>query len=84
MRTKLNESTLKAYRNKWDAVAKVERQELRRTTTAMRWRQLNALMSMARGLGIQQREFDAQSEVIRARWQFLRERYMANQQRRAD
>lgn len=43
---------MRAYRDRWQAVAEIERQELQRASLAERWQQLNAVIGLAIGLGI--------------------------------
>ena len=62
---------LKAYRARWQAVEEIERQELQNATLELRWRQLNAVIGLAIGLGIYQPVKD-DIEVIQ-RWAKLKE-----------
>ena len=62
---------LKAYRARWQAVEEIERQELQNATLDLRWRQLNAVIGLAIGLGIYQPVED-DIEVIQ-RWAKLKE-----------
>jgi hypothetical protein len=62
---------LKAYRARWQAVEEIERQELQNATLELRWRQLNAVIGLAIGLGIYQPVED-DIEVIQ-RWAKLKE-----------
>jgi hypothetical protein len=43
----LEKEALRAYRNRWQSVAKVEAAEQQSATLAERWQQLNALLQMA-------------------------------------
>ncbi len=43
---------LKAYQERWQAVAEIERQELQTATLELRWQQLNSIIGMAMGLGL--------------------------------
>ncbi len=61
-----------AYRERWRAVEAVEREERRRATLELRWRQLNSLIAMAKGLGLV--ASDASEAGVHARWATLRER----------
>ena len=63
---------MKAYLRRWDAVAEIERQELITATIEQRWRQLNAIMGMAIGLGLGQADHD-ELEVFQ-RWAKLKEK----------
>lgn len=62
---------IKAYLTRWQAVSEIELQELQTTTVAVRWQQLNSIIGMAIGLGIQ-RPVEDETEVIR-RWAKLKE-----------
>lgn len=62
---------LKAYRARWQAVEEIERQELQNATLELRWRQLNAVIGLAIGLGIYQPVED-DIEVFQ-RWAKLKE-----------
>lgn len=61
-----------AYRERWRAVEAVEREERRRATPEMRWRQLNTLVAMAQGLGLV--ASNANEAGVHARWATLRRR----------
>ena len=41
-----------AYRDRWQAVAEIERQELQEASLDERWRQLNVAVGLAIGLGM--------------------------------
>ena len=66
------DAALKAYCDRWQAVAEVERQELQTATLESRWQQLNAVIGMAVGLGIFQPAED-KIEVYQ-RWAKLKEK----------
>jgi len=61
-----------AYRERWRAVEAIEQAERRRATPELRWRQLNALVAMAQGLGLV--ASDAGEAGGHARWATLRRR----------
>ena len=67
---------MKAYRDRWKAVAEIERQELQTASLELRWRQLNAVVGLAIGMGIF-KSADDEIEVFR-RWAKLKEK-AANQ-----
>ncbi len=65
-----------AYRTRWEAVAEIEAEELRRSTLAESWRKLNWIAGMMFGLGT----FDRlvahnleEAEPVRLRWIRLKE-----------
>ena len=70
------DATVKAYRDRWKAVAEIERQELQTASLELRWRQLNAVVGLAIGMGIF-KSADDEIEVFR-RWAKLKEK-AANQ-----
>ena len=60
-----------AYRTRWEMVAEVEAEELRRSTRAESWRRLNWLAGMLFGLGTFDRlvaHNQAEAEPVRERW----------------
>ena len=61
-----------AYRERWRAVEAIQQAERRRATPELRWRQLNALVAMAQGLGLV--ASDAGEAGVHARWAMLRRR----------
>jgi hypothetical protein len=77
----LNKSMLTAYQDRWKAVAEVEAREQRQTSVAQRWRKLNSLVRMAAGLGLLQKDDDVQIQIVRERWNLLRDLYLAKSQR---
>ena len=70
-------SDLKAYFARWQAVADIERQELQTASIELRWRQLNAVVGMALGLGILNSD-DSEAE-IHQRWANLKEKLASSQ-----
>jgi hypothetical protein len=66
------DAALNAYRARWLAVAEIERQELQASTLDLRWRQLNAVICLAIGLGIN-KPADNEIEVFQ-RWAKLKEK----------
>jgi hypothetical protein len=69
---------LKAYRDRWLAVADIERRELQSASIELRWRQLNAIVGLATSLGIM-RSNDTELEIYQ-RWANLKEK-LAGQHR---
>ena len=66
------DATLKAYRARWQAVDKIERQELQSTPLELRWQQLNSLYLLAIGLGIDK---PVKDEIkVFQRWAKLKEK----------
>ena len=63
---------LKAYRDRWQAVAEIERQEMQTASLDLRWQQLNAIVGLAIGLGIF-KTIEDKTEVYQ-RWAKLKEK----------
>lgn len=63
---------LEYYRDCWEAVAEIEREENRSSSIQERWMKLNALAIIARGLDLTEDEVDM--GVIN-RWSKLKETY---------
>jgi hypothetical protein len=61
---------VKAYRARWQAVAEIERQELKAASLDQRWQQLNAVIRLAIGLGILRT--DKSEEEVYQRWAQLK------------
>ena len=63
--------SLVQFRERWAAVAALEGEELRATSLEQRWRQLNAIVGLAIGLGIAL-ESDREEGAVRQRWARLK------------
>lgn len=59
-----------AYRDRWQAVAGIERQELQEASLDERWQQLNAVIGLAIGLGIMMS--DQSEEEVHLQWAKLK------------
>ena len=59
-----------AYRDRWHAIAEIERQELQRASVDERWQQLNAIIGLAIGLGIMMS--DQSEEEVYLQWAKLK------------
>lgn len=66
---------LKADLNRWKAVEAVQRNERREATYGLRWRQLNAIHNLARGLGLKIQKNEAEEMEIILRWSKIRNFY---------
>ena len=62
---------MKQFRNRWQAVAALEREEQREASVALRWQQLNAILRLAIGLRLPLRE-QFEEEIVRQRWAKLK------------
>ena len=67
----MSEYLMKQFRNRWQAVAALEREEQREASVALRWQQLNAILRLAIGLGLPLRE-QFEEEIVRQRWAKLK------------
>ena len=76
----LNSSMVKAYQSRWQSVGEIEAEEQKKTSFTLRWQKLNALLRMAAGLGVLQADGDTQVEIVRQRWNFLRNLYLLDHQ----
>ncbi len=63
---------MKEYVARWQAVAEIERQELRAASIELRWQQLNAVIGMAIELGIM--KTDNSEEEVYQQWAKLKSR----------
>src|SRR5436309_2317200 len=63
--------TIRAYRDRWRAVEAIEIAEQRAATVEQRWRQLNAIVGLAIGLGLRPAE-DPHVHIARQRWAKLK------------
>ena len=68
---------IKEYKARWEAVAEVERAELRAMTIEERWQQLNLLFQFAQQLSKSKRTSHEDQDVInvRKRWNKLKTGY---------
>ena len=65
-------------RDRWKAVAEIERQELRASTVKQNWQKLNAIMLRAKRLNLSRGNDDNEMEVF-LKWAILKEKYEASQ-----
>ena len=68
----MSDQLLKEFRERWQAVAAIEVEEQRMASIALRWKQTNAILRLAIGLGLPLTEPDAEEEVVRQRWAKLK------------
>ena len=76
MKRTMTKKAARQFVNRWKAVNDFERQELRNTDPAEKFRQLEALMQSAAAFGWDREDREA-TEAVRARWRQLRERCRA-------
>ncbi len=67
----LKEAT-QLYKERWDAVAMIDREELRKTSIEKKWQQLNSIIRLAAGLGLLKP--DPSEEEMYERWARLKEK----------
>jgi hypothetical protein len=72
LRLGMNDQLVKEFRECWQAVAAIEAGEQRTASIALRWRQTNAILRLAIGLGLPLTEPDEEEEVVRQRWAKLK------------
>ena len=71
----MNADDLRAYKQRWELVAEVERQELERMSPAQKFADQAMLLGVARALGgSTDEDEDEETEQVRRRWNLLAER----------
>ncbi len=63
---------IRFYVERWKAVEEIERQELRSATMEQRWKQINLIWRLAKGLGLSFEPDESEMEVFR-RWAKIKE-----------
>ncbi|MFL7869276.1 MAG: hypothetical protein AB8I58_10630 [Anaerolineales bacterium] len=69
---------IRFYIERWKAVEKIERRELRIMTLEEHWRKLNAIARFAIETGLERDDDDGEKEVFQ-RWAKLKAKYEAGQ-----
>lgn len=65
-----------AYRQRWQAVAELEREEQQNATIAQRWQQLQSLLCFGSYVAAPDLLRETQeTDIIAARWRKLKEKY---------
>lgn len=68
----MDPTTVRAWRDRWQAVALIEREERRALTPEERWRRLNLLYRSIKALGLSyERSAREQAEIERVRLQWI-------------
>lgn len=67
----MNAADLRSYRQRWQAVEEIERQELRAASMEKHWKQLNAIICLGIGLGLS-RDDDEDEMPVYQRWAKLK------------
>ena len=68
----MDKQMLQEWQAGWAAVNQFQAEELRMTSLAERWRQLNAIIRLAAGLGWHVTPDEEEVEIVRCRWQKLK------------
>lgn len=76
----LEKSMLEAYKSRWQAVADIENQEQRQMPFIDRWKKLNSIIRLAQTLGLVRQIDEQQIDIVRRRWNELKDRYMSDLQ----
>ncbi len=71
----IDKEALKAYRNRWEAVAEVEAAEKRHATIEQRWQKLNAMLRLTISLGLYEKMRNPNVNDVRNRWIKLKANY---------
>ena len=69
----MSDDFMKIYRQRWQAVAEVERQEQQSVSMDRRWGQLDALFSFTRELELQLDDPDVFDDAVILRWARLKD-----------
>ncbi len=72
MERTVTKTQLEEYRARWQIVNELQAEELRMTSFTERWKQLNAIIRLAVGLGWHVTRDEEQIAVVRGRWQKLK------------
>ena len=67
---------IRFYKERWEAIEEVERQELRAMTLEEHWRKLNAIARFAIESGLEKDKDDGEMEVF-TRWAEIKRQYEA-------
>lgn len=71
--SEMDKHLLRRYLNGWKEVAKIENEELRRTSQRMKFRQIISIFNLGIGLGVAKKyPTDEQTIKARARWCLLK------------
>ncbi|MEM7343101.1 MAG: hypothetical protein AAF485_02570 [Chloroflexota bacterium] len=73
----LEKSMLEAYKNRWQAVADRENEEQKKIPFVDRWKKLNSIIRIAQTLGLDRQPNEQQIDVVRQRWNELKDRQMS-------
>lgn len=73
----MDKQQLLEYGQRWKAVEKIELEEQRTASIALRWQQLNSILRLARRLNLPliDKEREKEVEIVRQRWMKLKGAY---------
>jgi hypothetical protein len=71
--SKMSNQMVRDFRERWQAVAAIEVEEQRSASFALRWKQTNAILQLAIGLGLSLTEMAEAEELVYHRWAILKE-----------
>lgn len=72
MSVKQDEKLIREFRDRWKAVETVEAEERKIDSIELRWQQLNSILRMAIGLGLQLTDSSEDDLIVYQRWTKLR------------
>jgi hypothetical protein len=72
----IDKATLEAYQTRWQTVTETIEAEQRQTSVEQRWRKLNSLLKMADSLGLAWSPDERQEDIVRQRWNLLKNLYL--------
>jgi hypothetical protein len=68
----MNDESVRQFRDRWKAVAAIEKQEQQTASVTLRWQQMNAIFRLAVGLKIPMPQSDQGEETVWRRWAKLK------------
>jgi hypothetical protein len=68
----MGDEGFRAFRDRWQAVEEIERQEQRAASINLRWQQTNSILRLAIGLNLVLDRSHDQVVIVRERWEKLR------------
>lgn len=72
MSSKQDKKLIREFRDRWKAVETVEAEERKIDSIELRWQQLNSILRMAIGLGLQLTDSSEDDLIVYQRWAKLR------------
>jgi hypothetical protein len=75
----LDQVTLRAYQQRWQAVAEIEVTEQIQATLVQRWQKMNSLLRLSMGLSLVFAPSSQEFETINQRWNRIRSMHSINE-----